>query len=151
MEKSEEEQARFVAAFTEKNPSTNQIPQKKPFFKISHKIKRTIKIKKNLSLEQVEQFEDDIVAFFKKTPHEIYAKIVETYFSRLLLHGIAQYHGLISLGIFSISVAYEFNFLYYNFTGLIEDGARKVHVFNTTKNWEPTERRLSDFIAQLRQ
>lgn len=106
IEKSDEEQARFVAAFTDKNANTKQIAQEKPFSKISPKIKRTIKIKKNLSLEQVEQFENDVVAFFKQTPNEIYAKIVETYFSRLLLHGIAQYHGLISLGI-SISVAYK--------------------------------------------
>lgn len=99
MEESEEEQARFIAAFTEKNTYTNEIAQGKSFFRISPKIKRTIKIKKNISLEHVEEFEHDVIAFFQKTPYEVYKKIVQTYFNRLLLHGIAQHHGLSSLGI----------------------------------------------------
>ena len=98
IDKSEEEQAQVIADFSDKKQK-DIVQKDKPFARISSKIKRTIKIKKNLSLEQVKESEDDLIAFFKVTPSQVYVKCPPTYFERLLLHAIAQYHGLQSLGL----------------------------------------------------
>lgn len=98
VDKSEEEQAQVVAAFSQKHSKKDEVQKDKPLARISSKIKRTIKIKKNLSLELVKKSEDDLIAFFKLTPSQVYVKYPPTYFERLLLHAIAQYHGLQSVG-----------------------------------------------------
>ncbi|XP_044256792.1 R3H domain-containing protein 4-like [Tribolium madens] len=132
VDKSEEEQAQVVAAFSQQNSKKDKDVQKgKPSARISPKIKRTIKIKKNLSLEQVKKSEDDLIAFFKSTPSQVYVKCPPTYFERLLLHAIAQYHDLQSLG-------------------MNEDGNKRVEIYNTRENWNPADCFLTDFVAQLR-
>ncbi|EFA11236.1 R3H domain-containing protein 4 [Tribolium castaneum] len=132
VDKSEEEQARVVAAFSQKQSKSDKTAQReKPSARISHKIKRTIKIRKNLSLEQVKQSEDDLIAFFKSTPSQVYVKCPASYFERLLLHAIAQYHDLQSLG-------------------MNEDGNKRVEIYNTREDWNPADCFLTDFVAQLR-
>ncbi|RZB38809.1 R3H domain-containing protein 4 [Asbolus verrucosus] len=132
IDKSEEEQARVIQAFSKKKTDyKNTTLKERPSSRISSKIKRTIKIEKNLSLEQVKKSEDDLIDFFKTTPNQIYIKWPPTYFERLLLHAIAQYHGLQSLG-------------------MVENGHKRVEVYNTIKDWIPADCFLTDFVAQLR-
>lgn len=99
IEKSEKEQTEIIQAFSnsvQKNRKQTIETTEKPG-KISSKIKRTFKIKKNLSLEFVKGCEEDLIAFFKNTPSDIYIKYPPKSFDRLLLHGIAQYHRLNSI------------------------------------------------------
>lgn len=138
IQKSEEEQKKIVQSFSEKYTQNqdNESPTKseKPFARISAKIRRTIKIRKNLSLESVKSCEDDLIHFFKATPNEVYIKHPPTSFDRLLLHAIAQYHGLKSI-----------------VSGIVVNGQKKsVEIYNANSNWIPAECFLTDFIAQLR-
>jgi len=131
VDKSEEEQAKVIEAFSYSHSEKIQPAKEKSLGRISHKIKRSIKVRKNLSLEQVKKSEDDLISFFKATPWETYTQYPPTYFARLLLHAIAQYHGLQSLG-------------------MIENGSKKVDIYSTAKDWIPAECFLTDFVAQLR-
>lgn len=99
IEKSEEEQMKIVTAFSEKfnDNDVQNIHKNNRHGKLSSRIRRTIKIKKNLSLEAVKRLEDDLIEFFKTTPHGTYIKFPPTSFDRLLLHAVAQYHKLKSL------------------------------------------------------
>lgn len=99
IEESEEKQKEIIQKFSNKiqdkkcdNPMSGEKPGK-----ISSRIKRTFKIRKNLSLESIKGCEEDLIEFFKNTPSDIYIKYPPTSFDRLLLHGIAQYHRLNSL------------------------------------------------------
>jgi hypothetical protein len=131
VDKCEEEQAQLIAAFTEKNTKEKTVEKEKRSIKISPKMKRIFKLKNKLSLEQVKISEDDLIAFFKITPNGIYEKSPPTFFERLLLHTIAQYHGLQSLGI-------------------VENEHRKIEVYNTIADWMPVEPLLIDFAAYWR-
>ncbi|KAJ8926907.1 hypothetical protein NQ314_020759 [Rhamnusium bicolor] len=136
IEKSEEEQAKIVRAFSEKynnhlQGNTNKADAQHG--RLSSRIRRTIKIRKNLSLETVKGFEDELIEFFKATPMEIYVRYPPTSFDRLLLHAIAQHHKLKSISV------------------LVEDvGKRSVEVYNADDRWTPTDSFLTDFIQQLR-
>lgn len=96
VEKSEEEQMKIVTAFSEKfyDNDTQTEDKTNRHGRLSSRIRRTIKIKKNLSLETVKSLEDDLIQFFKATPHDTYIKFPPTSFDRLLLHALAQYHKL---------------------------------------------------------
>lgn len=118
IEKSEEEQAKIMKAFSKRycgclsNDDTFELG--KPG-RISSRLRRTIKIRKNLSLEIVKVCEEDLITFFKTTPSEVYEKVPPTSFDRLLIHAIAQYHQLKStskLGIFLVN----FTIFHYLFT-----------------------------------
>lgn len=98
IEKSEKEQREIIQNFSNSVQDTkNDIIEKEKPGKISSRIKRTFKIRKNLSLEIVKGCEEDLIEFFKNTPKDIYIKDPLTSFDRLLLHGIAQYHRLNSI------------------------------------------------------
>ncbi|CAH0562521.1 unnamed protein product [Brassicogethes aeneus] len=131
IEKSEEEQNKIMKAYTEKC-NNNEEASEKPYGRISSKIRRTIKIRKNLSLEDVKSSEDDLISFFTNTPNKVYIKHPPTSFDRLLLHAIAQYHKLQSISI------------------LNEESARSIEIFTLNENWTPAECFLTNFIIQLR-
>lgn len=96
--KSEKEQNEIIQAFSiSVQDIKDEVTDKKRPGKISSRIKRTFKIKKNLSLEYVKNSEEDLIAFFNNTPCDIYIKDPPRSFDRLLLHGIAQYHKLLSI------------------------------------------------------
>lgn len=108
IDKSEEEQALVLEAFSKKSfpKKTENVDNKEKLSaRISSKVKHTIKVKKNLSLESVKKAEDSLIDFFKNTPDDVYVQCLPTYFERLLLHAIAQYHGLESSS----------NYFFYNF------------------------------------
>ncbi|KAJ8923724.1 hypothetical protein NQ315_010305 [Exocentrus adspersus] len=135
IEKSEEEQTEIVKAFSEKFCKDNLENVEKSYKhgRLSARIRRTIKIKKNLSLETIKGFEDELIEFFKATPQDIYIRFPPTSFDRLLLHAIAQYHMLKSLSV------------------LVEDvGKRSVEVYNTNSDWTPADCFLTDFVKELR-
>lgn len=98
IEKSEKEQKEIIQKFSNsvQDIKNDNIRKDKPG-KISSRIKRTFKIRKNLSLEIVKGCEEDLIGFFRTTPSDIYIKHPPTSFDRLLLHGIAQYHRLHSI------------------------------------------------------
>lgn len=100
IERSEVEQSEIIRSISEEydliTADNNTTQPEKPG-RISARIRRTIKIRKNLSLEIVKNSEDELIAFFKATPGDIYIKYPPTSFERLLIHGIAQYHRLKSV------------------------------------------------------
>ncbi|KAG5889716.1 hypothetical protein JTB14_010190 [Gonioctena quinquepunctata] len=103
IEKSEEEQSEIVKAFSDKY-CNHSAPDSKndsetPGY-ISSRIRRTFRIRKNLSLEIIHDCEEDLIEFFKATPDDIYIKYPPTSFDRLLIHAIAQYHRLKSISTF---------------------------------------------------
>lgn len=135
VEKSEEEQSELIRALTEKyhNETVVERCQSDSPGRISSRIRRTFKIKKNLSLEIVQVCEEDLIQFFKAKPEDTYVKIPPTSFERLLIHAIAQYHKLQSVSV------------------IVDDGTRKsVKVYNNNKNWSPATCYLADFIRKLR-
>ncbi|CAG9853963.1 unnamed protein product [Phyllotreta striolata] len=135
IEKPEEEQNEIIEALSEKYPNETEVENIKTDVpgRISSRIKRTFKIKKNLSLKIVQVCENDLIEFFKATPEERYIKIPPTSFDRLVIHAIAQYHRL-------KSISY-----------VLEEGNRKsVEVYNVFKNWTPANCYLTDFIRHLR-
>nr|AEE61844.1 unknown [Dendroctonus ponderosae] len=137
--KSEEEQSSIICAFSQR--------QKHPLIeesapnnvdahvgRISTKVKRSIKTKKNLSIEAVRDSELDLLDFFKSKPQNVYVKSPSTSFDRLLLRAIATYHGL------QIRSAVEL------------EGSSKpqIKIFNDRKCWTPANCFLTDFIKQLK-
>lgn len=97
--KSEEEQSCIICAFSQrqKNPPTDEgAPNNIDAHvgRISSKVKRSIKTKKNLSIEAVKNSELELLEFFKSEPQNVYVKSPSTSFDRLLLRAIATYHGL---------------------------------------------------------
>lgn len=99
IEKSEEEQTEIIKALTEKYPNETVVENTKSDIpgRISSRIKRTFKIRKNLSLEIVQVCEEDLIQFFKATPDDRYIKVPPTSFDRLIIHAVAQYHRLTSI------------------------------------------------------
>lgn len=95
IEKSEKQQKEIIEAFS-KSVQNNNKDITKPG-RISSRIKKTFKIRKNLSIDSIKGCEDDLILFFKSTPSGIYVRDPPTSFDRLLLHGIAQYHKLTSI------------------------------------------------------
>uniref|UniRef100_A0A1Y1L998 R3H-associated N-terminal domain-containing protein n=1 Tax=Photinus pyralis TaxID=7054 RepID=A0A1Y1L998_PHOPY len=65
--------------------------------KLSSRIKRAIKIKKDLSLDMVQTIENGLVDYFLCSPEGIFVSTPPTSFERLLLHAIANYHHLKSI------------------------------------------------------
>lgn len=103
IEKSEIEQKEIIQKFSNsvQDHKCDNTGKEKPG-KISSRIKRTFKIRKNLSIEIVKCCEEDLISFFQNTPSDIYIKHPPTSFDRLLLHGIAQYHRLHSISMYFI-------------------------------------------------
>ncbi|XP_072396401.1 R3H domain-containing protein 4-like [Diabrotica undecimpunctata] len=135
IEKSESEQFEILQALTEKYPNETVVENFKTDSpgKISSRIRRTFKIRKNLSLEIVQMCEEDLLKFFKTRPDDRYVKVPPTSFERLLIHAVAQYHKLKSISV------------------IVDDGVRKsVEVYNIHKNWSPANCNLTDFIKELR-
>uniref|UniRef100_V5I960 R3H domain-containing protein 4 n=2 Tax=Anoplophora glabripennis TaxID=217634 RepID=V5I960_ANOGL len=135
IEKSEEEQLKIIRAFSDKFCDNNlqSVHKSNKHGRLSSRIRHTIKIKKNLSLEVVKGLEEDLIKFFKTTPQNKYIRSPQTSFDRLLVHAAAQYHKLKS-----ISVLDE------------EKGKRSVEVYNTHTDWTPADYFLADFIKELR-
>ncbi|VEN41845.1 unnamed protein product [Callosobruchus maculatus] len=134
IDKPEEEQYRIIKNFNDQYHENEELKEKidKPGH-ISSRIRRIIKIRRNLSLEVVKMCEEDLITFFKTTPNDVYIKHPPTSFDRLLLHGIAQYHRLKSI------------------SGLPQDGKpRSIEVYNTMDQWTPVECYITDFIKHLR-
>lgn len=98
-----------------------------PFLRISHKIRRTIKIRKNFPLDLMEDLESELLGFFKANPSEIYCVVPSKSFERLLYHAISQYHRLNSIS-------------------LIKDTSVSVEIFNEHKLWVPEEIPLTKYI-----
>lgn len=98
VEKSEEEQTNIINAFSE-HCHTAKVPvdqegEGQHIGRVSSRVKRTFKTKKNLSVESVKTCEDNLLNFFNVTPKDIYVQSPPTSFERLLLKAIAHYHGL---------------------------------------------------------
>ncbi|CAH1154642.1 unnamed protein product [Phaedon cochleariae] len=137
IEKSEEEQSQIMRQISENycNDQINNSPSDdfdSPG-KISSRIRRTFKIRKNLQFEVIDECETDLIQFFETRPEDTYVKFPPTSFDRLLIHAIAQYHKLKS-----ISVLYG------------DDARRSVEVYNVRQNWICANCRLADFIKKLR-
>lgn len=136
IEKSEEEQANIITAFSNKCNRTkiecNQSFTDQRLPKISSRVKRTFKTKKNLSMETVKGCEDNMLEFFTSTPHDVYIKSPNTSFDRLLLKAIAHHHGL-------------------QINNVINQTDKPcIEIFNKKSNWVPASCFLTDFIEQLR-
>ncbi|XP_045481846.1 R3H domain-containing protein 4-like [Harmonia axyridis] len=133
MDKSEEEQNRIIGHFNLRNQLKSQDINKTdiPFMRISSKIRRTLKIKKNLSVDSVKLFEVDLLEFFKQSPQKKYVKYPITSFDRLLTHAVAQYHCLHSISEW-------------------ENDKRKVEICNLEDNWIPAENFLHELISELK-
>lgn len=133
IKKSEEEQNEIISSATnnkEKNISNNNCQDNQhPITQLSSKIKRFLKIKRNLPLELVKSFEEEIVKFFNVTPFEKFFKEVNKSCERLLTHAIAQFHSLKSLN-------YEMK--------------KQVLIINLKEDWEPSKYYLYEFIEKLR-
>ncbi|XP_066158059.1 R3H domain-containing protein 4-like [Euwallacea fornicatus] len=140
IEKSDQEQADIINAFSqqyhkEKSKSDIVIQNNKPpLGRVSSLVKRTLKTKKNLSMESVQNCEIEMLEFFEASPQDVYVKSPTSSFDRLLLKAIAHYHGL---QIKCVAPSGE------NLKPCIE-------IFNMKEKWVPANCFLTDFIHQLR-
>lgn len=103
IEQSQEQQSIIIESLSQK--SVKDVPNiemkdMRPFERISAKIKRTIKVRKNLAKELLKTFETGMIEFFKNTLDDVYIAVPSTSFERLLLHAVAQFHGLKSISKF---------------------------------------------------
>lgn len=97
VEKTEEEQTDIINAFSQqyhKCKSDCVQGSDRSLGRLSSRVKRTFKTKKNLSIENVKDCEFQLLEFFNSTPQDIYVRSPPTSFDRLLLKAIAHYHGL---------------------------------------------------------
>ncbi|KAK9890257.1 hypothetical protein WA026_010367 [Henosepilachna vigintioctopunctata] len=133
IEKSEEEQKKIIGNVNPKEECTNCKSSKAitPMLRISAKIRKILKIRKKLSSGTVKSLEDDVVQFFIESPFGRYVKYPNTSFYRMLIHAVAQYHCLCSLGDW-------------------ENDKRKVEIFNLEENWQPADCFLHKLIAEIR-
>ncbi|KAL3290212.1 hypothetical protein HHI36_023571 [Cryptolaemus montrouzieri] len=133
IDKSEEEQKQIIKDLDLKDKlhECESSKSDKPYLRISSKIRRTLKIRRNLSVETVKLFEDDVIGFFNHFPQDKYVKYPDTSFERLLTHAVAQYHSL------------------YSFSEW-ENEKRKVEIHNLKENWTPAECFLHELITKLR-
>lgn len=100
IEKSQEQQSIIIESLTRK--PLKDVPNGEPkvlspFERISAKIKRTLKVRKNLPKELLKTSEKAMVDFFNATPDNLYVALPSTSFERLLLHAVAQFHALKSI------------------------------------------------------
>ncbi|XP_022915123.2 R3H domain-containing protein 4-like [Onthophagus taurus] len=65
-----------------------------PYMRISHKIRRSMKLRKNFPSMNNKEIENDLIGFFKEKPYDIFIKLPLNSFERLFMHALAQYHGL---------------------------------------------------------
>lgn len=75
----------------------DNLPMKQPkkcTCKISAKLKRAMKRRKNLPTDMLCKHENDLLQYFTKNPAGIYTSQPQNSFERLSLHAIAQYHNL---------------------------------------------------------
>ncbi|KAK5639474.1 hypothetical protein RI129_011966 [Pyrocoelia pectoralis] len=100
--------------------------------KLSSRIKRAIKVKKNLSMEMVQTLENDVINYFISSPEGIFTSSPSTSFERLLLHAIANYHHLKSISVINI-------------------GIRTVQVTCIHMLWKPMDVSFCNFAKQLSQ
>lgn len=100
-----------------------------PFYKISNKIRRTIKARKNLPISLLKNIEDDVLTFFKLAPSGVFFFAPVKSFDRLMFHAVAQYHSLKS-------------------ESLIQDGKICVEVTNEDESWVPVEVSLSEYVSR---
>jgi len=137
IEKTEKEQMDLLNAFSEQyhkyKPDCVQ-DTNRSVGRVSARVKRTFKTKKNLSIEIVRDYELQLLEFFDSSPKDVYVKCPPTSFDRLLLKTIAHYHGL------QIK----------SMTSLDESSKPSIEIFNTQPSWVPANCFLTDFIRQLR-
>lgn len=100
--------------------------------KLSSRIKRAIKVKKNLSMQMVQTLENDLINYFICSPEGIFTSSPSTSFERLLLHAIANYHHLKSISVINIEI-------------------RTVQVTCNHKPWKPIDVSFCNFVKQLSQ
>lgn len=111
VEKSEEEQSEILEILSKgsKQDTTECTKQERPFARISAKIKRTLKVRRELAKTLLTKHEFEVVEFFVMQPESIFVQEPSTSFERLLLHALAQYHALKSdskLQIYIFSIVY---------------------------------------------
>lgn len=104
--------------------------EKTPYQRISNKIRRAMKIKKNFPHLLIENIENDIVGFFTSNPLDIFCCVPSKSFERLLFHAVSQYHGLSSVS-------------------LAKNGHVSVEVQNSLEQWLPIEVRLCQYLLQV--
>ncbi|XP_030756271.1 R3H domain-containing protein 4-like [Sitophilus oryzae] len=138
IEKSEEEQENILNSLSVKTELKSKISDNGNNNEIrgwiSSKTKRTFKLKKNLSLEAIKNYEDDMLKFFLNSPFDVYVKVPLTSFDRLLLRAIARYHGLQTKTVNSTNA----------------EEKPSVEIFNIKEDWVRANCFLTEFIQQLR-
>lgn len=100
IEQSQEQQSLIMESLTQKplkEVPNGELKQTPPFERISSKIKRTIKVRKNLAKELLKTSEKAMIDFFNDSPENLYVAVPSTSFERLLLHAVAQFHALKSI------------------------------------------------------
>ncbi|KAK4872061.1 hypothetical protein RN001_016185 [Aquatica leii] len=98
--------------------------------RISSRIKRAMKVKKNLSMDMVEKLENEVVNYFLCSPEGVFVSSPPTSFERLLLHAIAQYHCLKSISLINVK--------------------RSVEVTcDAVELWKPMQEPFCNFVRQL--
>ncbi|XP_050314473.1 R3H domain-containing protein 4-like [Anthonomus grandis grandis] len=134
IEKTEEEQTNIINAFSEQyKPGCVQTIGDNYVGRVSSRVKREFKMKKNLSIENVKLYESQLIEFFTLSPEEVYVKSPPTSFDRLLLKAIAHYHGL------QVKT---------NSPG--ENAKPTIEIYSHKQKWVPANCFLTDFIEQLR-
>ncbi|XP_060516236.1 uncharacterized protein LOC132695787 [Cylas formicarius] len=136
VEKTEEEQENIINVFSKQcnKSGGTQILNEISTGKISTRFKRSLKIRKKLSIDAIKCCEDNLLMFFNSNTTGSYIKSPNNSFERLLINAIAHYHGL-------------------EFKNIPPSGAgekRSVEIFNKNENWLPANCFLTDFIRQLR-
>lgn len=127
----EEEQQQFTEILPKIQPiQSGKCDNLRP--KLSSRIKRAIKIKKDLSLDMVQTTENGLVDYFLCSPEGIFVSTPSTSFERLLLHAIANYHHLKSISIIEIEI-------------------RTVQVTCNEEVWKPLDISFCNFVKQLSQ
>lgn len=71
---------------------------------VSVKIKKALKKRRQAATRILSYLEEDVVQFFEGMSSMVYVMKPRTSFERLLLHGIAQFHALISRSVFAESL-----------------------------------------------
>lgn len=135
IDKSEEEQKAVIEdyEFNTEPKRVDLYKTEKPYLRISSKIRRTLRIKKNLSVQNVKLFEDDIIHFFEQSPKEKYVIYPNTSFDRLLTHAVAQYHCLYSFSKNQFLRKQTQNiYSYLQVTGKMREGRLKLRILKRT-------------------
>ncbi|KAL3282137.1 hypothetical protein HHI36_005332 [Cryptolaemus montrouzieri] len=132
MTESEQNQLLNTPSSSEKiTERTSKLKSRTPFGNISSRIRRMLKMRKNLSMSLVRSNENDIINFFVNSPMKTFVKCPMSGYEKLLLHAIAQYHCLKSISTHNKNEI-------------------KVEIFNSNKDWDPLPSLLQDCINHLR-